>query len=239
MPPAVTVADAAKIKVLTSNSTHQVLGALATAFEGSGGQKVSIGADSAKAMLARIKGGETADVAVLLASDLDELVKLGKIDAGSRRLFARSRIGVAVRAGAPIPDIGSVEALKRTLLNARSVAHTAHGASGMYVPILLERLGISDEVKPKTVTRPGGLIGKVVAAGEAEIAVQQISELLAVPGIELVGPLPDAVQMTIESAAGIFAASNQRPAAETLLCFFASPASAALFRANGLDSAQG
>lgn len=198
-----------------------------------------ISVDSAKVMLARVKDGETADAAVLLASDLDELVKVGTIDARSRRLFARSRIGIAVRTGAAKPDIGSVDGLKRTLLNARSVAHTLHGASGMYVPVLLERLGIANEVKPKIVTRPGGLIGKVVAAGEAEIAVQQISELLAVPGIELVGPLPEEVQLTFESAAGIFVSSNERAAAEALLDFFAAPAAVPLFVASGLDPVRG
>jgi hypothetical protein len=108
------------------------------------------------------------------------LEKRGVVRTGSCRVFARSRVGVAVRAGAPKPDISSVAALRRALLDARSIAHTVHGASGMYVPELLERLGIAGEVKHKIVTRPGGYIGGVVASGDAEIAVQQIVELLAV-----------------------------------------------------------
>ncbi|MCW5603187.1 MAG: substrate-binding domain-containing protein [Burkholderiales bacterium] len=224
-----------EIRTLTSNSTHTVLAALAQDFERATGHRLSVSADTAKGMLARIKGGETADVAVLLTPAIDELTQLGKISPASRRPFARSRIGVAVLAGAPKPDISSVDALRRTLLDAKSVAHTVHGASGMYVPTLLERLGIADKVKPKTVTRPGGLIGKVVATGEAEVAVQQISELLAVPGIEVVGPLPDEVQKVFETTAGIFADTGQRTAAEALLRFFGEPDSAATFRANGLE----
>jgi len=225
----------AVIELISSNATHALLQALAAAFERESGHQVSLRMDSAVVMLARIKEGESADVAVLNAPHLDELSELGIIDARTRRLFARSRIGVAVRAGEPHPDISSVEALKRTLSESRAVAHTVHGASGSYVPTLLARLGIAD--RTKTVTRPGGLIGKVVAAGEADIAVQQISELLAVPGIEVVGPLPDEVQKTLESAAGIFSASKQHEAAEALLRFFASPAAAAAFEARGLEPA--
>jgi len=225
----------AVIRLLTSNATHALLLELADAFERESGLEVSLQVESAVVMLARIKEGESADVAVLNAPHLDELVELGLIDARSRRVFARSRIGVAVRAGEPHPDISTLDALKRSLSEARAVAHTVQGASGSYVPTLLARLGIAD--RTKTVTRPGGLIGKVVAAGEADLAVQQISELLAVPGIEVVGPLPEAVQKTLESAAGIFSASRQRAAAEALLRFFASPANARTFEARGLEAA--
>ena len=222
--------------MLTSNATHSVLDALALAFERATGHGVSVKSDSAKVMLARIKSGETADIAVLLAPAIDELAKLGAIAAASRRPFARSRIGIAVLAGAPKPDISTVDALKRALLDARSIAHTVNGASGMYFPKLIERLGIAEQVRNKTVTRPGGLIGKVVAAGEAEIAFQQISELLDVRGIELVGPLPREVQMIVESAAGIFTHSNQPAASQELLQFFTTPDSASVLEAKGLES---
>jgi molybdate transport system substrate-binding protein len=159
------------------------------------------------------------------------------VEPAGRRLFARSRVGVAVRAGAPHPDISTVDAFRRTLLAARAIAHTVHGASGMYVPTLLERLGIAAEMKPKTVTRPGGFIGVVVASGEAEIAVQQISELLAVPGIELVGPLPDEVQKVFETAAGMFADTKNRDRAQALLRFFSAPQCAKTFVEKGLEQA--
>ena len=225
------------LRIFTSNATHALLAALAPRFEARGGYRLRIEHDSAKTMLSRIEAGESADVAVLNAPHVDRLVDLGILDGATRRLFARSRIGVAVRAGEPHPDVSSVEALRQTLLAARAIAHTVHGASGMYVPELLRGLGIADAVAAKIVTRPGGLIGRVVAAGEADIAIQQISELLEVPGIEIVGPLPDAVQKTLESAAAVFGDSAQRPAAEELLSFFTSAEAAALFAKKGLEPA--
>ena len=188
-------------------------------------------------MLRRIHGGETADVAVLNAPHLDELTTAGTIDPATRAAFARSYIGVAVRKGSPRPDVSTVDALRRALLAANGVAHTVHGASGMYVPALLERLGIADRVR--TVTRPGGLIAKVVAAGEADIAVQQVSELLAVPDVEIVGLLPAEVQKTFESAMGVFSASRNRGESEALLRFFADASNAAIFEQHGLEQARG
>jgi len=230
-------ASTAPIRIMTSNSTRGVLETLAPAFEQASGHALSLQYDSAKAMMARIKAGETADVVVLGTGAIDELEALGRLAPGSRRPFARSRVGVAVRTGAPRPDISTVEAFKRALLEAKSVAHTVHGASGMYVPVLLERLGIAEQIKPKTVTRPGGYIGVVVASGEAEIAVQQICELLAVPGIDLVGPLPDDIQKVFETSAGIFTASADPAGARAFLDFCAAPAHAPLFKAKGLEAA--
>lgn len=227
----------AELKLFTSNATRALVDALVDDFERAHGQRVSVTHDSAKVMLARIKNGERADVAVLLKHAVDELVELGIITAASRRLFSRSKVGIGVRAGSPQPDISSLEAFKRTLLEARSIAHTVHGASGMYFPKLAERLGIAEQIRDKIVTRPGGLIGRVVVAGEAEIAFQQISELLAVPGLELVGPIPPEMQVTFESATGIFAGTKQPAAARSLLEFFATPEAAAVFRAKGLEPA--
>src|SRR4051812_1522638 len=139
-------------------------------FESATAHRVVIESDSAQTMLARIEAGERADLAVLNAPHVDRLVELRILDRESRRPFARSLIGVAVRSGTPHPDVTSVDALRETLLAARSIAHTVHGASGMYVPELLRKLGIADTMKDRIVTRPGGLIGKVVAAGEADLA---------------------------------------------------------------------
>jgi molybdate transport system substrate-binding protein len=230
-----TDANTRVLTVLTSNSTQPLLDALAARFERETGTAVRVRCDSAKVMLARIKDGETGDVVVLGRAAVDELVTLGRIEPATRRLFARSRVGVAVREGVPHPDISSVEALRRTLLGARAIAHTVHGASGMYVPTLLERLGIAEEMKAKTVTRPGGFIGVVVASGEADIAVQQISELLAVPGIELVGPLPDEVQKVFETATGVFMDSEKPEDARALLHYFSTRECAAMFEEKGLE----
>ena len=226
----------AALRLLTSNATHSVLRALATSFERAGGRAVCVHCDSAKVMLERIENGESGDVAVLNAPHVERLVASGRIVATTCSVFSRSRVGVAVRSGAPHPDVSTADAFMRTLRNARTVAHTVHGASGMYFPQLIERLGIADEIAPKCVTRPGGLIGRVVAAGEAELAVQQISELLAVPGIELVGPLPDALQMVFESRAGVFAHSAQRAGAEALLGFLVGPLAASTLPQFGLEA---
>jgi molybdate transport system substrate-binding protein len=227
--------DVEEIKLFTSNATRSVVDALVSGFERASGCKITVIHDSAKVMLARIKSGETADVAVLLTHAIDELVSLGRITAASRRPFSRSIVGIAVLAGKPKPDISSLEAFKRTLLEAKSIAHTVNGASGMYFPKMAERLGIAAQISHKIVTRPGGLIGRVVAAGKAEIAFQQISELLSVPGIDLVGPLPPEVQVTIESAAGIFSDSKNPAMAQALIDFFSAPSAADVFRAKGLE----
>ena len=211
------------------------MGELAPQFERANDCKIAISYDPAKVMLARIQKGETADLAILGSGAIDELVKQGKISAGSRRVLARCRVGVAVLAGKPRPDISSVEAFKRTLLGAKSVAYTQEGASGMHFAGLIERLGIAEQVKAKAVRQPGGLIGELVAAGKAEIAIQQIPELMAVAGIELVGPLPAEIQLVTVSSAGIFAGTKQAEAAQSFIQFLVTPAAARVMKAKGLE----
>jgi len=218
----------------TSNSTRPVLDMLLPEFERASGHKITLVLDTMKNSLARIKAGERGDVAVLLGTSVDTLVEMDILTAASRRPFARSTIGMAVLKGAPKPDISTVQAFKRTLLNAKSIAHTVYGPSGAYFPGLIERLGIADQVKPKTVTRPGGYIAGVVASGEAEIAFQQICELLAVPGVDIVGPIPEEIQYNFDSKAAIFAESKNQAAGQELLDYFARPANAATFAAAGL-----
>jgi molybdate transport system substrate-binding protein len=223
------------IRILASNSIRAVMGELVPQFERASGISVSVSYDPAKVMLARIAKGETGDLAITGSGAIDELVKQGKILAGSRRVLARCRVGVAVRAGQPRPDIGTVESLKRALLAAKSVAYTQEGASGMHFSGVIERLGIAEEVRAKAVRQPGGLIGELVAAGKAEIAIQQIPELLAVPGIELIGPLPAEIQLVTVSSAGIFAGAEQKEAAQSLIAFLASPAASRVMQAKGLE----
>lgn len=225
------------IKILTSNSTLPILNALIPAYEKASGNTVTISGDSAKAMIARIRGGETGDLLVLGSGAVKELAEAGFIDGASRRAFARAIVGVGVRSGTPHPDISSVDAFRKTLLEARAIAHTIHGASGMYIPTLLEKLGIAGQMKTKTVNRPGGYIGKVVVAGEADIALQQIPELMAVPGLDVVGPVPAEVQKTFETSAGLFTASKNLAATQAMLDFFAAPAHATLFSSKGLEQA--
>ncbi len=223
------------IKVLASNSIRAVMGELVPQFERASGHSVSVSYDPAKVMLARIERGETADLAITGSAAIDELVKQGKLLAGSRRALARCRVGIAVLAGQPKPDISSVAAFKHAVLDAKSVAYTQEGASGMHFARLIERLGIAEQVKAKAVRQPGGLIGELVAAGKAEIAIQQIPELMAVPGIELVGPLPAEIQLVTVSSAGIFAGTQQAEAAQALIEFLAAPAAAKVMKAKGLE----
>ena len=227
------------LKILSSNSIRAVMGELVPQFERANGISLSVSYDPAKVMLARIENGETGDLAITGSGAIDELVKKGKILAASRRVLARCRVGVAVRGGAPKPDIGSVESLKRMLLAAKSIAYTQEGASGVHFSGLIERMGIAREVQAKAVRQPGGLIGELVAAGRAEVAIQQVPELLAVPGIELVGPLPDAIQLVTVTCAGIFAGAQQAQAAQSFIEFLSTPAAMRAMQSRGLEPAAG
>jgi molybdate transport system substrate-binding protein len=187
----------------------------------------------------RLERGEPVDVVILAASALDDLIKRGKVVAGSRVDLVRSKIGMAVRSGTPKPDISSVDALKRTLLQAKSIAYSA-SASGVYLSTeLFPRLGIADQIKGKTHRIESARVGSVVASGEAEIGFQQISELLPVPGIEYVGPLPPEVQQVTVFSAGIATSSRHPEAGRALIRFLASSATAAAIRTSGLEPVTG
>lgn len=227
--------QAGGIQVICSNSSRAVMDELLPAFERASGHHVTISYATAVQALSRIRDGATTDAIILNAQSIDELTKQGKIAADSRRELARCGVGIAVRAGAPKPDIGSVEAFKRALLDAKSIAHTEAGASGIHFLGLIERLGIAAQVKAKTRTRPGGLIGELVAKGEAELAVQQIPELMAVAGIDVVGPLPPELQSTTTVTAAVFAGARQPEAARAFLAFLSTPAAARVFKARGLE----
>jgi molybdate transport system substrate-binding protein len=226
-----------KIHVFTGNSTRAILSELIPQFELASGHEVSVSYDPAKVMLKRIAAGESADLAILGESAIDELIQQGKITAASRRVIARLGAGIGVRSGASRPDISTVEAFKRTLLDAKSIAYASEGASGIHFSGVIEKLGISSQVHAKARTRPGGLIGELVVAGEAEIVVQQIPELMAVPGIDVVGPFPPELQMISVTTTGIFASSRQSEAAQGLLDFLTTPAAARVFKARGLEPA--
>jgi molybdate transport system substrate-binding protein len=182
----------------------------------------------------RLQRGEAADVVILAGSALDELIKQGKVVAGSRVDLVRSVIGMAVRAGAPKPDISSVDALKQTLLRAKSVA-VSSSASGLYLSTeMFQRLGIADQMKGKTKISEEA-VGTLVASGDAEIGFQQISELLPVAGIDYAGPLPAGVQRETVFSAGIVSGARAPEAARALVRFFGSPAAAPIIRKTGLE----
>jgi molybdate transport system substrate-binding protein len=191
------------------------------------------GADS---IPSRLERGEPVDVVILADDALDQLIKDGRVLANSRVPLARSSIGMAVRVGAPKPDISSLQALKRTLLQAKSVAYSA-SVSGTYISTeLFQRLGIAEEMRGKSRRIDRERVGAVVARGEAEIGFQQISELLPIPGIEYVGPLPPEVQRVTVFSAGVPTASKHAEAARALIRFLSSPDAAGTFEKTGLEA---
>ena len=233
-------AGAAEIRVLTAGAFKQVLVALLPAFEQQSGHKVTFENDTVGALTKRIEAGEKFDLAILTPAAVDELASKGKFASGSRADLARVGVGVVVREGAAQPDISSVDAFKRALLAAPSVAYidpAAGGSSGIYVARLLERLGIAKEVNAKAKLIPGGAVAEHIAKGEAELGIHQISEILPVKGITLVGPLPAEIQNYTTYAAGISANAQQRDAARALLEALTGPAAATILKARGMEPA--
>ena len=236
-----TAAQAEQLQVMTSGgftAAYQLLGPKFAAASGNT-LETSLGPSMGKAPEAipnRLARGEKADVVIMVGYALDELIKQGKVDPASRVELADSRIGMVVRAGAPKPDIGSVEALKQTLLAANSVAYS-DSASGVYVENqLFKRLGIEDQLKPKATMVPKIPVGSVVAKGDYQVGMQQVSELLPVPGVSFVGKLPEAVQSVTRFAAGIPVGAQHPRHAKALLDYLASPGAQQDVQATGLDS---
>jgi molybdate transport system substrate-binding protein len=219
-------------------STLAVMGAmrdLAARYENQSGAAIMADFAPTVALLERLRGGEAADVAILTGQGIDDLIAAGVIRSGTRVDVARSFVGIAVPAGAPKPDIGSVAAFKATLLAARCVAYSKIGASGIFFAGLLDRLGIAGSVN--TMVVPSGFTAERLVSGEADLAVQQISELMVVPGIEVVGPLPAEIGTVAMFSGGVLAGSVQAEAAASLLAFLASPDAAPVLQASGLEPA--
>jgi molybdate transport system substrate-binding protein len=208
-------------------------------FERAHGCNIVMHFEPGQILLREIKAGKNYDLGFMGKSALDQLATAGYIVADTVRVLTRNGIGVGVLKGAPKLDISSVDAFKRALLNARSVAYTSEGASGIYFAGLIEKLGIADAIKAKARTQPGGLVADLVVNGSAEIAVQQIPEILAVAGADYVGPLPAEVQQISVNAGGVFVKSQQQTLARELLVFLQSAEAARVFRSRGLDPAEG
>jgi molybdate transport system substrate-binding protein len=221
------------VTILRVLSTLAVMGAmreLAALYEA-----VKIEADFAPsvALLERLRGGEPTDIAILTAQGIEDLMDEGVIEPDTRTDLARSFVGIAVKAGGPKPDIASVEGFKATLTTARCVAYSKIGASGIFFAALLDRLRLTSKVK--TLVVPSGLTAERLITGEADLAVQQISELMMVPGVEVVGPLPPEIQTVATFSAGLLSQSPHLDEAAALLRFLASPAIAPVLRRNGLE----
>ena len=231
---------AAEIHVMTSGGFTAAYDELRPQFERATGNKVetAYGASMGGApdsIPSRLDRGEPADIVILAAPALDALIQQGKVLPGSRVDLVRSTIGMAVRSGAPKPDISTVEALKRTLLDAKSIAYSA-SASGVYISTeMLQTLGIADQVMPKAKRIVSERVGTIVARGEAELGFQQVSELLPITGIDYVGPLPEPVQRVTIFSAGIAAKAREPQAARALIAFFVSREAAPTIAKTGLE----
>jgi molybdate transport system substrate-binding protein len=234
-------ANAADVTVVSGGAFKQVLTALIAQYEKESGNKVDVTYQTVGQHLALIREGkEQFDVAILTPEAIDGLAKDGKVVPGSRVDLAKVGVGVVVKAGSPLPDISTDEAFKRALLAAKSVAYIdpkAGGSSGIYVDKLLQRLGIADQVHAKAVLVQGGAVADHVADGEAEIGVHQISEILPVAGVTLVGPLPADIQNFTVYAAGVGTAAKDAGAARGLVQFLAGPHALPIIKAKGMEPA--
>jgi molybdate transport system substrate-binding protein len=227
--------DQSDIRVLSSIATREAYLELVPQFETVSGAKVGTTWAGTTDIMKRMAAGETHDLVIISSRELEALIRQGRIVPGSRVDIAKSGIGVAVRAGAPRPDISSAEALKRALLAAGTVGYTS-GPSGVYMAALIERMGIAAAVKPKHRGVPsGGTIGTIVASGEAEIGFQQMSELVHIPGITVVGPLPADIQCITVFSCGVHAGAANPEGAHSLARFLSAPATHAVYARHGLE----
>lgn len=227
--------SAAEIRVLASIALKGIYLELAPRFETASHCRLATEWAGTDPILKRMQAGESADLVIAPAKLIDTLIASGRI-AGGRVDIARSGVGVAVRKGAPRPDIGTSESLRRALLGAKSIAYSS-GPSGVYLAGLFERMGIAETLRPKvTQTPPGTFVGELVARGEAEIGFQQMAELLHVgAGIDLVGPLPADIQQITVFSGGVHASAKATEAARAWLAFLSGPDAAAVIRKKGME----
>lgn len=232
------LASAAEIKVWTARAFATVLAEIGPQFERTTGHKVTVTSGLPAEFVNRINAGETFDIIITGTPPLDQLIKESKIIAETRTHIARSGIGVEVRAGAPKPDISSVESFKRALLNAKSIAYLKDVGSGIYVARLLEQLGIAEAIKSK-VTRPeSDIVSELVAKGEVELGLIVITQILTTPGVELVGPLPPEIQSYVSFTAGIGTNSKVTEPAKDLIKFLTGPTAVPVIKAQGMEPAK-
>jgi molybdate transport system substrate-binding protein len=230
-------ARAAELTVLTAGAFKSVAADLIPLFEVSTGDKVILRNDTVGGLVRRIGGGEAFDVVLASPSGLNELARTGKVAAGSEIRLAKVGMGVGVKTGSPAPDIGTVAAFRAAMLQARAVAYidpASGGSSGIYLAKLFQTLGIADVMAPKSVLMKGGLAAEAVVDGRADVVVQQISEIVAVPGVTLVGPLPADIQNETIYAGAVASGSAVPASARALLDVLAGPAARPVLAAKGM-----
>jgi molybdate transport system substrate-binding protein len=226
-------AAGAEITMIASNAVREPYGELLPAFEKSTGHKVTVSWGGTVDIVKRVESGDIADIVIIPAARIDALVKEGRI--ASRTDLVKSGVGVAAKIGVPRPDISSVDALRSTLLAAKSIVLSS-GPSSLYMPTLFEKIGIAGDVKPKIIQIAPGLgVGATLARGEGEIGFTQMSELMSVEGIQYLGPLPAAVQFVTVFSAGLHASAPAPDAARVLLKFLTGPDAAPVLKSHGME----
>ena len=222
------------VRVLSTLALKGAVGSLAGRYEAAGGARIDADFAPTLGLLERLRGGEAADVVILTREALDDLAAKGNVVVQTCVDLARSYVGIAVRAGPDHPDIATETALRATLLGGR-VAYSRIGASGILFARLIERMGIASEVNARACIVPSGFTAERLMSGEADLAVQQISELKQVPGVEVVGPIPHQLQTPAVFSAGRLASSSQPGPSDALLKYLASPEVAPVLRDSGLE----
>lgn len=229
------VAGAADIRVILSNAVKEPLEEIVPAFEKQTSHKVVLVGAGTEAAMKRVNDGEAFDIVLIGSDRLEDLLKAGKLVAGTRRDFARSGVGVAVRAGLAKPSIATAENVKQAILQARKIAYST-GPSGLYVESLFAKLGVAEEIKGRLLKTPSGVqVADVLARGDADLGFQQVSELVHAKGIEFLGPLPAAIQNTTIFAGAVHAGSKSPDAARAFLQFIVGPGSANALRHHGME----
>ena len=231
-----TPAQTTELHVMVSDGMKTVVEELTPQIEHSIGRKLAVQFNSSKNLRDKIQAGEPFDAAILTSDVLDDLIKQGKVAGGTRAEISRTGLGVGVRAGAPKPDIGTPEALKRTLLNAKSISFNPTGASAAHTYDMFARMGITEAVKPKLMLdADAGRPQMNVAGGKAELVISLIPEIEFFPGVDLVGPIPPDFQSYINFAGGIAANAHDTDAAKALIQFITGPAVAPVLKAKGME----
>jgi molybdate transport system substrate-binding protein len=228
------VTQAAEIKAFVTGAARAAYQTLAPQFERTSGHKLVTHFDLPPALVRKIDAGEPYDV-IILSYDVEALIKQGKVVADSRTVFGRVGVGLAVRQGSPKPDFSTVEAFKRSLLDAKTIATSGEGSSGRYVALLIERLGIAEQVKPKIRSGAAGASAQMVSRGEVDFVVSGLPPLIGTPGIEWLGYLPEEINSWLVFSGGVGVNAKEAEAGRALLKFLATPAALAVFKANGLE----
>ena len=226
--------QSAEITAFLTGASHRVMDTLIPQFERTTGHKIVAQFGLPPALMKRVDAGEPFDV-LILSYDVDGLIKQGKLAAGSRTALGRIGIGVAVRQGAPKPDFSTVEAFKRSMLNAKAIATSGEGSSGRYVDSLIERLGIADQVRPKIKSGGSGTSAQLVSRGEVDFVVSGLPPLLGTPNIEWLGYLPPEINNWLVFSGGLSVHAREPQAGRAFLNFLTTPAAAAVWKENGLE----